>query len=261
MTDNPPVEPITDTVIRAFYPAVSELESKQFTLGVVAQAHKGLIRKINLEAHAARTLAENVGEIQQAPHSPVMVLSRSIVESAGLYARWFLNGMPSDQRDFEIMAATLAGEIGRLKHVLNTPIAKKKQEETQKDADYLAQKLEQMPYWNTLSSGQQNQVTRGKWKAVDKSLLAAELGYGENTLSGLYGWLSDASHGGMRILLQLASDTTDGRRLTRASMNYIGNAIGMLLYRLSDTPEVSRFLRENNEVRDAIGIHFDLTKD
>lgn len=219
-------------------------------------AYVGLLRKVTMDGHAARALAESpLNGVTIAPHSPVAVLSRSVAESAGQFARWFLNDMPAEQREFELLAAFLAGELGRLEHVPQTPGYENRVQEVRDLVTNLTAQAEQHSYWATLSASEQKNVQNGRWKSVNKSFLPKELGYGPQTLAGLYSWMSDAAHGGTRLLQQLAQDNPDVQRFMRASLNFVAASLALLLQRLAEQkPEVQAFLTSNLEVQHAVSL-------
>lgn len=197
---DPPLEPSALTVIRAFLPAVHTLEGRSFASAWESIAYVGLLRKVTMDAHAALALAEvPLDGVTVAPHSPVAVLARSVGEAAGQFARWFLNDLPDEQREFELLAAFLEGELGRLHHIPQTAGYEDRIQEVQELVDKLTTLVEQHPHWMTLNANARKRVNKGRWRPVAKSALPAALGYGPQTLAGLYGWMSDAAHGGTRL--------------------------------------------------------------
>lgn len=236
------------------------LEKQTFASDHERIAYVGLLRKVTMDGHAARALAESsLTGVMIAPHSPVAVLSRSVVESAGQFARWFLNGLPTEQREFELIAAFLDGELGRLKHVPQTPGYEERLQEVRDLVINLTAQAEQHPYWVTLNPKAQSNVKKGQWKSVAKNALPAELGYGPQTSAGLYSWMSDATHGGTRLLQQLTQENPDVQRFMRSSLNYVAASLALLLHRLAEQePEVQAFLISHPDVQDAVGLHTDL---
>lgn len=260
---DPPLEPSALTVIRAFRPAVHLLEKQTFASDRERIAYVGLLRKVTMDGHAARALAESSSTgVMIASHSPVAVLSRSVVESAGQFARWFLNGMPAEQREFELLAAFLAGELGRLEHIPQTSGYEDRIQEVRDLVTNLTAQVGQHPYWNTLSPKARKSVQEGRWKFVDKNALPAELGYGPQTLAGLYSWMSDATHGGTRLLQQMTQENPDVQRFMRSSLNFVAASLALLLQRLAEQePEVQAFLTSHLDVQHAVGLqtHIALT--
>ncbi len=256
-TLDPPLESSALRIILAFWPAVHQLEQQSFARDHERVAYVGLLRKLTLDAHAARSLAETPTDgLPFAPHSPVAVLSRSVVEAAGQFARWFLSDMSDDQRDFELQAAALAGELGRLEHVVHGAEWSARVQAVRADVAKRTLQLQQHPHWAVLSAKARGKVSAGRWRPAEKHQLLKALGYSEQGEAGLYAWMNDASHGGMRLLKQSTHPEPESQRHLRASLNVVAGVLALVLTRLAeDEPSVQAFIRRHPDVRAAIDLH------
>lgn len=259
---HPPLEPKALVLIRNFWPAVHQLEERTFRSEEERLVFVGLLRKINIDAHAALALAEaDLEGVTTAPHSPVLVLMRSVAESAGQFSAWFLRGLSDERRDFEIHAAFLAGEISRLKHHLSTEGAKQHKAHVQSTVDRLTLEIQAHPEWSQVKTSDHGQILKGRWMPVSKADLVEKMGYGPESGPGLYSMLSDASHGGTRLLLQLAQPTPDAQRYMRSSLNYIAQSHALLLQDLADRePSVQTFIQEQPKLSAALSLYLQIAR-
>jgi hypothetical protein len=214
------------------------LKTKEIS-GYAVIAMKSLPATISFHARSSYYLTKGLpkndkGNHLKEPYMSVLTLTRATLESIGVLHFLLLETYDKDELQFRSLYYAIQGLLLRQKFPMTHPEYKKKQKEEVRELNKALKEISKTQYYkNSLTVKQQEAAKKGKWKIIEKAGLLEASGFGKNTASRIYSYLSDYAHSGYLLSLQFA-DPIDSKRTCYAGLLYMAVGLSLCITRLGN---------------------------